>query len=172
MTDGVKRYELLALLPLTGTEEALKRAADQIEERLKAAGAIMGKSATIFKGRLAYPIPPAHNGCYYLLQFELDPRALAEFRRNLLLSRETLRFTISSVPGAFKTFVPSPPKIAPVRAARMPRATAPFGYSSPALPRAVAAGPSPRVKEAVQPNAVPKVSLEEIDKRLEEILGA
>lgn len=159
------KYELLTLLPLTGTDEELKALATKVEEKIKDAGGTVVASTPYLKGRLVYPVRKVRQGYYHTSQFEMEPKAIQEFRRALLLSGDTLRFSISKVEGEFKAFIPSIPKAVPQRAwtSRVP---VPGASITPP-----AAAPSPLSQEKVQPSSQPKVTMEEIDKRLEEILG-
>lgn len=169
MTETLQKYELLALLPLTGTEAELHACATKIEERIKAAGGAIAANRALHKGRLAYSVGKAHQGSYHLIQFEMDPAALRQFRRDLLLTGEISRFTITQAQGAFKAFVPSPPHLRE-RPARAIRTAAPMASRVMVAPP-LAAVPTPLAQEAVKPDEAPKVTMEELDKRLEEILG-
>ena len=160
------KYELLAILPLTGTDDEMKVMAQKIEERIKSANGAIYASTPLQKGRLAYAMGRVRQGYYHLIQFEVEPPALAEFRRALILSGETTRFTVSKINGEFKSFIPSAPKASPVSKPRAMPGRPAVQYA-PVAPAAAA----PRVQETVKPEAAPKVSLEEIDKRLEKILG-
>lgn len=186
MSEGMQKYEFLALLPLSATEDELKVQAGKIEERLKSAGANIIASTPLTKGRLAYEIGQTRQGYYHTIQFEMDPNAVAEFRHALILSGEILRFGITKVKGEFKAFVPYVPKEEPAyaRAAKPavpePRPTPPqvdLGEQTVPTPApaptletpAVSTAPEPPVQE--KPAPAPKVSMEELDKKLEEILG-
>lgn len=172
MQEGTQKYELLVLLPLSGTEEELKAFAGKIEEQLKVAGATISGSAPIQKGRLAYALENVRQGYYHCLQFEMMPATLAEFQRNLLLSGATLRFSIKKINGAFKAFVPSAPAAQRTTSPRV--AFRSQVHSMPTTFATASAPPSATAtltQEIIKPEAVKKVSMEEIDKRLEEILG-
>ena len=178
MREDKQKYELLLLLPLTGTDEELKKLAVKVEERIIAAGGVIHASTLISKGRLAYAIDQVRQGYYQAIQFEMEPRALTEVRQSLTLSGAILRFTIAKIIGEFKAFVPSTPKAVniPARSAVRPlRPLSQSGYSStprPVVPVAASStAPSPLAQETVKPSATPQVSMEELDKRLEEILG-
>lgn len=162
----MQKYELLALFPLSGTEDELKASAVKVEERLKSAGATVAGSQPLSRGRLCYPIAQTQQGYYHTIQFELEPQALTQLRRDLTLAQDTLRFSISSVSGEFKPFMASAPRLARPRFVKT-AVPAPVPTSMPSTP----ATPSALAQEAVKPEEAPKVTMEEIDKRLEEILG-
>lgn len=169
MIETPQKYELLALLPLNATDDELKAQAKKVEARISAAGGVVHASTVLQKGRLAYPVNRIHQGYYYTIQFEINPQVLPEFRRMLVLSGEVVRFTVAKVRGAFKTFVPSAPRTAPARAYPNARPMSPSHVLSSA-PISSSSAPT-LTQEAVKPNAAPKVTMEELDKRLEEILG-
>lgn len=165
------KYELIALLPLAGTEEELKTVAGKIEEKITAAGGTVVGSKALQKGRLAYAVGKARQGYYHCLQFEMDPKVLGEFRRGLLLSGLALRVEIKKVEGEFKVFVPSAPasRTVPARPGRPLAPVAPLAVAKIAPIATVAT--TTLSQESVKPEETKKISLEEIDKRLEQILG-
>jgi len=163
------KYELLALLPLNATDPELTATVGKLEERLKAAGATVVGNSFLQKGKLAFPIQNTRQGYYHTIQLEIEPRALAEVRKMFALGKDALRFTITQV-KEFKMFVPTPPK---VQANRAPRGRAP---ERPMAARPQGATPvtspaQPLAQEKIKPEATKKVTMEELDKRLEEILG-
>lgn len=171
----MQKYELLALLPLTGTDEELKAVAGKIEQRLIETGGTIAGSMALQKGRLPYSILNLKQGYYHLIQFAMEESAVSEFRRALTLSGDTLRFDIKRVAGDFKKFIPSAPRVSPSRSIRVvPQAMPGAGNYAHSYARVV---PAPVVystalsQEAVKTEEVKKVSIEEIDKRLEEILA-
>lgn len=165
-TETMQKYELLALLPLTNTDEELKGQMQKLEERLKIAGAVVSGNCFIQKGRLEYPIKNIRQGYYHTIQFEAAPAILRELRRDLTLSGDVLRFTISHILGAFKQFTPSAPRMAASPRSRQVKIVAP-----PVAPLPASPPPQAPVQETVKAEESPKVTMEEIDKRLEEILG-
>lgn len=182
MSETLQKYEILILLPLTATNDELMMKAGEIEERLRSAGAKVVGSAPFIKGRLAYPINKMNQGYYHLIQFEMNPGAVAEFRQMLLLSGEVVRFNIAKV-EEFKPFMPLDPQVIEKRALRASRDTATMATFSARPPEMVVdviekiSQPLPAanlVQEKVEPaqsQKQPKVSMEELNKRLEEILG-
>ncbi len=177
MTESAQKYELLALFPLTGTDDELKSIAVRVEEQLKAAGAAVASNVALQRGRLAYPVSRTRQGSYHLIQFEMDPRKVSELERALTLSGTMLRFTIERRKGEFRPFIATPPKPMQDR-----RVAAP-AFVRRSVPSYSAAMGAPRIGESVAASTVkvgesisktdakPAVSMEEIDKRLEEILG-
>ena len=113
-----------------------------------------------------------------MIQFEMASAAVQEFRKELTLSSDTLRFAISRIEGAFKVFVPSAPKPTKGRTSSAPAGARPMRPTMSGGP--VAGSPVAgvqsvasvaHVQEAIKPTDAPKVTIEELDRRLEEILG-
>ncbi|OGL66318.1 30S ribosomal protein S6 [Candidatus Uhrbacteria bacterium RIFCSPLOWO2_01_FULL_47_24] len=165
----MQKYELLALFPLTGTDEEMKALALKIEERISGAHGTVHASTSLQKGPLAYALETVRQGYYQMIQFEMEPKVVAEFRRALILSGEVLRFTISKLAGEFKAFAPSQPRVAPGRTPRVPQPVSAGVFKAPMPTSPVA--PSTLSQETIVKEATPKVSMEELDKRLEQILG-
>ncbi len=166
------KYELLALLPLTGTDEELATAASKIEERIRLAGGVVAGGASIHKGRMSYPIKNVRQGYYHLIQFEMEPEQVNEFKRQLTLAQEALRFTVTGVSRDFKAFVLSPPKVfqgAHSRFAKPEVSAAAIAHETLTSSTTITHAPT---VVSPEPETTPKVSMEEIDKKLEEILGA
>ncbi|MDO8505443.1 MAG: 30S ribosomal protein S6 [bacterium] len=163
------KYELIALLPLTGTDEEMKAMGGKIEERLKTSGGTIFGSMAILKGRLPYAILKQKQGYHHLIQFEMEEQGLVEFRRALTLSGDTLRFDVKRVAGEFKKFVATAPRVSPSRQTRVSSHAAPIAVRhAPTVPVST---PTLLSQETVKTEETKKVSMEEIDKRLEEILG-
>ena len=171
----MQKYELLALLPLTGTDAELQSVATRVEEQLKTAGAAVASNVALNKGRLAYPVARTRQGAYHLIQFEMDPRKISELERALTLSGTMLRFTIERKKGEFRPFIATSSKPMQDRRAAAPtptfaRRAVPFyvGGAAAAVSATTKTMPAESLAKAEDK---PTVTMEEIDKRLEEILG-
>lgn len=177
MKESIEKYELLAAFPLTGTDEELKVMGAKLEEKIKQAGGTVHTSMGIQKGPFAYVIGTTRQGYFHTIQFEINPRSIEQFRKELVLSGSVLRFAITRV-EAFKAFVPSAPRpmkgrvgsgavagrpmMRPGAPAGMPGISPVAGSSAPIVAPA---------QEIIKPENAPKVTMEELDRRLEEILG-
>lgn len=168
MLELTQKYELLGLLPLIGTDEELKAVTLRVEEQLKAAGAAVASNVAVSKGRLAYPVSRTRQGSYHLIQFEIDPRKVSELERILTLSGTMLRFTIERRKGTFRPFIATPPKPMQDRRAPLVRRATPSPMGTFATPAPVTVKPTESISKITDK---PTVTMEEIDKRLEEILG-
>ncbi|MBI2552192.1 30S ribosomal protein S6 [Candidatus Uhrbacteria bacterium] len=175
MTEGLQKYEILALFPLTGTEEELKAMAGKIEERIRAQGGAVVSSVGLQKGKLPYSVNRLRQAYHHLIQFEMLPAVLGEFQRALLLGGDALRFTVTKIKGTFRPFIASPAKVMPAKVrpalTRAPFIPAPpptFNQAAITRARAPEAAPLGEVKKAEEK---PVISMEELDRKLEEILG-
>lgn len=170
----MQKYELLALLPLNGTDEELKAVAGKIEQRITEIGGTVAGSLALLKGRLPYSILNLKQGYHHLIQFEMEEKAVRDFRRALTLSGDTMRFDVKRVTGDFKKFVASAPRVNASRPTRPMAQAMPvagnYAHAHASVPSPSAASSTVLSQEAVKPEEVKKVSIEEIDKRLEEIL--
>lgn len=176
MMENAQKYELLALLPLTGTDDELKSITARVEEQLKTAGAAVASNVAISKGRLAYPISRTRQGSYHLIQFEIDPRKVSELERILTLSGTMLRFTIERRKGEFRPFIATSSKPTQDRRGTIPSVPRRPVFSQTGMPRmgesgGMATAPVKAAESISKVESKPAVTMEEIDKRLEEILG-
>lgn len=176
MIENAQKYELLALLPLTGTDAELQAAAGRIEEQLKAAGAAVASNIALQKGKLTYPVSRTRQGSYHLIQFEIEPVRISQLERALTLSGSMLRFTIERRKGEFRPFIATPPK--PMQDRRSALSATPRcpSFATMAAPRmgesgGMATTPVKTTESISKIESKPAVSMEEIDKRLEEILS-
>ncbi|GEM_PF-6317315 len=177
MQETIGKYEFLAAFPLTGTDEELKVMGAKLEEKIKAASGTIHGSMGIHKGSFAYAVDNTRQGYFHSIQFEMDPRAIQQFRKDLVLSGNVLRFAITRV-DAFKQFVASAPR--PMKGRVGPGTTVGIRPMRPSMPTGMS-GISPVVgvatstaaptQETIKPEDAPKVTMEELDRRLEEILG-
>lgn len=169
MTEDTQKYELLGLFPLSGTEEEVGRAAGGVVERLKAAGAAVASSAPVHRGKLAYPIKRNRQGHYQVIQFEIAPAAIGDLHRQLILSGAFLRFTITKVKRNFTPFTPT--RVVPQLRGYAERAATKPVAGTIGVPVKSAPPPSVLTQEPIKAKDQPKISMEEINKKLEEILG-
>ena len=164
MSENIQKYEILIILPLTATDEELKEQAGKVEERIKAAGANVVSSAPLTKGKLPYRIKNNHQGYFHSIQFEMDPDSVNKFRRDLQLAGETLRFSISKVEGEFKPFIATAPQVrkhVSSKRAELPKE---------AIVKSIESKPMASEDLVQEKTSTQKVSMEEIDKKLEKIL--
>jgi len=147
MEETTKNYELLCILSPVLEGDDLEQMKNQISEMIQGLeGTIEFKE--INKRVLAYPINKQKQGLYLLSEITLKPEKLIEFSKELKTKKQILRHLITQL-ETFKS--PEEPK--------MRRAIKPTKKITEA-------------KETPEPQKPkPEKTLEEIDKKLDEIIG-
>ena len=163
----MKMYELMYIIPSRYTDAEVEGVAKTVSGMVEKAGGTIVKTTMLGKLKLAYPIKGIRHGTYALTYFNAEPAIIAELDRALGLADEVLRHTmLVAKAGAENKKVELNAYVAPLseegrdtRDERRPSAPAPVR----------AAAPAPAA--AVRP-AEPAMSIEELDKKLDEILDA
>lgn len=163
----MNKYELLYVVGTQYTDPEVEGIQKKVEALLAKNNATILRNENLGKIRLAYPIKKVRHGSYILVHFDADPSVLKELNRQLGLIDEVLRHTLlTRAPGAENKKVEIFAYVAPLseEAKRMD--------SKPAVT-------SHREKQArvdeIQMHAPvtvtePAMSIEELDKKLEQIL--
>lgn len=149
----MKKYELLSILPAKYTDAELAELRKKIAGMATTAGATVTEQHDLGKRKLAYPINHVRNGNYVLYYFEAEPEAVNKLNTVLRLSTDLLRHLIVERDMNVKTL----PAYAEEEEARRERPEEPAR-------QAVAMAPvqAPAAKE--------KISMAEVEKKLDEIL--
>lgn len=175
MVDHIKGtetrpYELSAISTnLSDTE--IVGFIERVKKILTNAAAEVKSEATPLRARLSYPIRKTPQGVYFFIRFAALPSKVKEIMHDLRLMPEMLRPHID----ALASFEEKKPAVAP--AVTMADAkTAPRGWTkredSPETAPAVAAMEEKVVEAPIEKTAAEeKVTMEDLDKRLDEILG-
>lgn len=152
-------YELLYSIPAESTEDELRATHGKVAELLKTVNVELKSHAIVGKAKLAYPIRRIRNGHFALAIFNAEPTAMAKLDEVLRLSGIFLRHQIVRIPEGVKLHTLILPREGEVVDTRMPRPTR----------RAPATAPM-----VVQPGAPipakPEMSMEELEKKLDQIL--
>lgn len=147
----MKHYEILYILAPDLSEEPHAKIVALVEDHIKNEGGKIAKAEILGKKKLAYAIKKASLGSYCLFEFDLEPAKLYSLEQKLRLMTEILRFLIT---------VKDPTKERPKTVILKPKAV-----EAPA-PRIFKKEPTKeKPREKLQ-----KVSIEELDKKLDEIL--
>jgi len=91
----MRKYELLAVLPGTLDEAAVKQKSEEIAGLLKECGAEISSINALGKNRLAYPIKQIRYGYFYTVVFSCEPDKMSVIRNKLTLARDLLRIMLS-----------------------------------------------------------------------------
>ena len=147
----MEQYELLTIIPAKYTEDELKQLSEKVAGIVASAGGAVKETHDLGRRRLAYPIKNVRNGNYLLLFFEADAAAVGKLNELLRLSTDILRhLVISRDPHITKI-----PSIIEEE----------YRRERPEAPRAAA----PQQAPIQQPKE--KLTMEELDKKLEQILA-
>jgi small subunit ribosomal protein S6 len=144
----MKHYELLYTIPGSYTEEEADSIGKKINEIVKKYGGEITSTDNLGSKKLAYPIAKAQVGTYLVIEFNAEPAKIKELDGELKLTPEVMRFGIAVKRIKTKAEVDAE-KAREVRMAEK-------------------AEEAEKAKTAPAP--APKVSLEELDKKLGEIL--
>ncbi|MDD4995157.1 MAG: 30S ribosomal protein S6 [Patescibacteria group bacterium] len=154
-------YELLYIISAQYTDDEVAGLKDKVTAALQKSPINILTNENLGKLKLAYPIKHARHGFYILVEFETEPAAVRGLEREIRLMPEVLRHQLISL-GAKR------PSDEARKAIRM------ISYEEPE-PDAVRE-PAPRSRsQSGGPRTAPrpapkKVNLEELDKKLDEIL--
>jgi small subunit ribosomal protein S6 len=90
-------YELAVILPGTFNDEQTKDFTQKLSEEIKSAGAEFKKTSEPSNKRLAYAIKKVRNGIYINIYFSANPEIIKQLDKNLKLITELIRFQITKV---------------------------------------------------------------------------
>lgn len=141
----MKHYELLYIIPGRYTEEEMEGIAAKISELVKKHGGEITVTDNLGPKKLSYPIANVQTGNYLVIEFNAEPERIKELDGELKLTPEVLRYQVAQ--KRVKTQAEIDKEKA--RQERM-------------------AEKSEETKAKAEP--APKVSIEELDKKLGEIL--
>ncbi|KKP59546.1 MAG: 30S ribosomal protein S6 [Candidatus Magasanikbacteria bacterium GW2011_GWC2_34_16] len=151
----MKKYELLLVLPGTLDEKEAEVRSAEVLALLKESDA----EATIHnlgKMRLAYPIKQIRYGYFYTIIFSVSPEMLKSIQSKLGLMRDLLRAMITEFNSQFT----GPQKIS--------YSTDETGVTT--MNDSMVEEVVEEEKEEIKPKAATKVSMQDINKKLDEIL--
>ncbi len=141
----MKHYELLYIVSGNYTEEEAENIGKRINDIVKKYGGEITSTDNLGSKKLAYPIAKAQVGTYLVIEFNAEPERIKELGGELKLTPEVMRFEVTT--KKLKTQA----EIDAEKARREKMVQ--------------------RAEEAkAEPAPAPKVSIEELDKKLGEIL--
>ncbi len=155
----MNQYELLYIVPVQYTEDELAPIKQKVREVIEKAGGKISLEDSLGKKKLAYPIKKFFQGYFLLCHFELDGSKLGLLDKNLRLTEEILRHMIVSYEPK------SAMKLEKIKES-MRRASDNFEITEKEeiRPPKPIEKPEPKIEEKE------KVNLEDLDKKLDEIL--
>ncbi len=158
----MNHYEIMYIVPLkVGDDEASTATQDKVRTMLTTEGASITKEELMGKRKLAYPINHIRHGIYVVLECELDPAKMKRINDWFRLSTEILRAQIiARVPK-------SEVQVAKEKALQDKLAKLHAQTEMTTKREEVS-----KVTETVEPKTheKPKIKLEELDAKLDQIL--
>ena len=99
----MKKYELLTIFKPSLDSEELDKAVDKISSDVKAAKGEVSSVDKMGRKKLAYDLQGYRDGFFTTLIISLPADAIVEFKRNLKLNDNVLRFMFMEAPKAVQT---------------------------------------------------------------------
>lgn len=90
----MRRYELMLLFRPDLEDDQLQSAVERVTRAIVNAGGSLSKISPWGKRRLAYPIQHHRDASYFLIHFDIEPAAVRDIERGLLISEEILRHLV------------------------------------------------------------------------------
>ena len=90
----MKTYETLFIVQPNATDEEVQAAATGVETLVTGDGGAVTVKDIWGKRRLAYPIQHHRDASYFLIHFDIEPAAVRDIERGLLISEEILRHLV------------------------------------------------------------------------------
>ncbi len=90
----MRRYELMLLFRPDLEDDQLQSAVERVTRAIVNAEGSLSKISPWGKRRLAYPIQHHRDASYFLIHFDIEPAAVREIERGLLISEEILRHLV------------------------------------------------------------------------------
>lgn len=151
-------YEILAILPSKYSDTEIEGLVQNTNALLENAGAKVAKTEVLGKLKLAYPVKQNRHGVYVLTYVEAAAEAMKKIDQDLRLSDDIVRHVMVKRPAGIPATTFRPSSYQPPLTPEGKRASA---EDRPA--RAKAAAPS-------EGEAKQKITVEELDRKLDEIL--
>lgn len=155
----LNQYELLYIVPAQFTEDELTPVKQKVREVIEKAGGKISLEDNLGKKKLAYPIKKMFQGYYLLNHFEMESSGIEAFEKDLRLTDHVLRHMV----------VHYEPKAA-MKLEDIKAGISAFGEEEPRREERKVTPPPPQEKPKELTEEEKKVNLEELDKKLDEIL--
>lgn len=153
-------YEILSIIPAKFSDNEIDAVSERIAKMLEAAGAKIEKTINLGKIKLAYAIDHVRFGTYVLVYIEADAQIVKKIDQDLRLADEVLRHMTVARPDGIPVHTPKPTSYVAPLTSEGRRA------SDKADDRPV------RPHKAVAAVEGEKLSTQELDKKLDEILDS
>jgi small subunit ribosomal protein S6 len=91
----MRRYELMLLLRPDLDDDKLQAAVEKVTRAIVHGGGSLTKVSPWGKRRLAYDIQHFREASYFLIHFDIEPSAVREIERGMLISEEIVRHLVT-----------------------------------------------------------------------------
>jgi small subunit ribosomal protein S6 len=91
----MRRYELMLLLRPDLDDDKLQAAVEKVTRAIVNGGGSLTKVSPWGKRRLAYDIQHFREASYFLIHFDIEPSAVREIERGMLISEEIVRHLVT-----------------------------------------------------------------------------
>jgi small subunit ribosomal protein S6 len=91
----MRRYELMLLLRPDLEDDKLQSAVEKVTRAIVNGGGSLSKVSPWGKRRLAYDIQSFREASYFLIHFDIEPSAVREIERGMLISEEIVRHLVT-----------------------------------------------------------------------------
>ncbi|MCK5852640.1 30S ribosomal protein S6 [bacterium] len=93
----MKKYEALFIIEPDAASERFDKVKNEISDNIERVKGVVGECEELGQRQLCYDIRHNKEGFYYLVKFTVEPNVINEVRDRYELSKDILRFLISSV---------------------------------------------------------------------------
>jgi small subunit ribosomal protein S6 len=163
----MQTYELLYVLPGTLTEEEVKPIVAKVKEEIEKVGGVDIVQESSGKNRLAYPMKHIRYGFFEIAYFQAEPKKVPALQTKLSLMKELLRVTLNRFEKGHTRGLNL--TIGTVTQENV-LVSQDLRRESEARAAAAATAQTATVEKPAVENAKPEVKMEDIDKKLDEIL--
>lgn len=161
----MQHYELLFIVSLKLNEVERQKLFEKITSVATACGMTITVSKEVGKRRLAYPIKKESQGVYHLIEFNGEQSEVKKFDRELRLTSAILRFVILTKRVKTAEELDREMRLRErIEGRRREAEQAALAKEREATREAV------QKTEGAKPESTKKISLEDLDKKLDEIL--
>jgi len=167
----VSHYELLYIIPVKYTVEELPAVNDKVKSILAEYGCQITYEEEMGKKKLAYPIKGVYHGFYFIVEFNMDTDKLIRLNRALQLMPEILRHLVVTKKEKTKEEITKErSRREQTEAEEEQRLKAKIKAVAPATTVSVSLDKPEEVKVKEDKKERGKVSIEDLDKKLDELI--
>lgn len=169
----MNHYELVCLIPLKYTEKKIPQIITQINETVKKNQGAVVQEENWGKKKIAYPLKQNRHGYYFLARINAQPENIVRLDQELKNSPEIVRYSITKFkPGSFDPKRRIAPEESAAQSSRPLKEKEEKNKISPEESLVVkSALDFPQEPSKIKKPDRSKVALEDLDKKLEQILS-